>query len=104
MPKTGLTPITVDRFATWKVTRRQKRLNDQLKEKQTQTGKEYLLRKLQDKFYNEDEAANGSVWDLSEFRKAMKTEDKDEDIKDYGDGTDAFADAQTGKADSAVEK
>ncbi|CDK26169.1 unnamed protein product [Kuraishia capsulata CBS 1993] len=93
LPKTGLTPITLESFTKWKASHAQQKLDERNKEKRALTGREIVLKKFEDKFYNEeDDQEKGDEWDLSEFKKEI--EEIDENIKDYGDGSAAFAKEQ----------
>ncbi|OUM55155.1 hypothetical protein BVG19_g4645 [[Candida] boidinii] len=94
LPKKNLTPITPITFAKWKKEHVLKRLNDNKKDKRILTGKEIIMKKFSDKFYEEEEISNdkGTEIDMSAFKKEI--EDIDENVKDYGDGRSAFAESQ----------
>lgn len=84
LPKTGLTPITVETFARWKENNKIKKLNDKEKDGKKLTGREIIEKKFLDKNYYENEDDASQAFDLSEFRKELEPED--DNIKDYGDG------------------
>lgn len=91
LDKSSFTPITIETFKIWKEKQRSKKEEEKKKEEQSGkkvlTGREIILQKFADKFYTEEDDANqGSEWDLSEFKQALP--DTDENIKDYGDGSD----------------
>jgi hypothetical protein len=97
LPKTNLTPITPESFAKWKKEHKQQRLNSQAKEKHQLTGREIVLKRFEDKFLREEElnGDHGTEIDMSQFKKELdEIEHEDEPkVKDYGDGTGAFAEA-----------
>ncbi|GME98908.1 unnamed protein product [Ambrosiozyma monospora] len=104
LPKDKLTPITQETFRKWKVEHRQSRLNEKAKSeaaKSTKTGREIILEKYQNKYFQEDDvgADRGTEIDMSAFKKELdeiqKAEDEGEEIKDYGDGSKAFLDANS---------
>jgi hypothetical protein len=82
LPKSGLTPVTLESFAKWKKENQIKKFNDKKKEKVKLTGREIFEQKFLNKTYEEDET---DAFDMSEFKKALDPED--ENIKDYGDGS-----------------
>lgn len=88
LDKSKFTPITLETFKVWKVKQKAKREEERKKEQQSGkiplTGREILLKKYADKFYQDEESDQGDEMDLSEFRKALP-EDAGE-FKDYGDG------------------
>lgn len=87
LDRSSFTPITLESFAEWKKKIQAKREDDRLKEqklgKRPKTGREVILEKFADKYYEEDND-NGDEWDLSEFRKNLPEDETN--IKDYGDG------------------
>lgn len=96
MDKKNFTPITLDTFKEWKLKQQAKREAERQKEQQSGkrplTGREVLLKKYGDKFYQEEDSnAEGDEMDLSEFRKALPEDNVE--FKDYGDGPlfDAFS-------------
>lgn len=97
LPKGNLTPINPETFAKWKKEHRQKRLNMQTKDKPQLTGREIVLKRFEDKFLREEEigADHGTEIDMSQFKKAVEDiqDENEPKVKDYGDGTGAFADA-----------
>ncbi|CDR46668.1 CYFA0S25e00650g1_1 [Cyberlindnera fabianii] len=87
LPKTNLTPITMESFAKWKQQNEIKRLNDEKKnkEKAKRTGRQIFEEKYLNKVYVEEGGDDTEIaFDMSQFRKAL--EEGDENIKDYGDG------------------
>ncbi|KAK6455793.1 putative translation machinery-associated protein [Scheffersomyces xylosifermentans] len=88
LDKSKFTPITIETFKIWKQKQLNKRAEDKKKEEKSgrrlRTGKEVILEKFADKFYSEED--EGDQWDLSQFKKAVP-EDDDENVKDYGDGS-----------------
>lgn len=96
LPKTTLTPITLDSFVAWKKKNQLKKLHDReaaaKDPKRPLTGREVIEKKFADKFYSEEDASadQGVAWDLSEFTKALKDADSTVPFKDYGDGKSAF--------------
>lgn len=84
IPKTGLVPVTLETFAKWKQENQIKKFNDKKKEKTRINGREIFEQRFINKtsYYEEEE---GDAFDMSEFKKAMEPED--ENIKDYGDGS-----------------
>lgn len=91
LDKSSFTPITIESFKIWKDKQRSKKEEEKKKEEQSGkkvlTGREIILQKFADKFYTEEDDANqGSEWDLSEFKQALP--ETDENIRDYGDGSD----------------
>lgn len=84
LPKTGLTPITLETFNKWRENNQLKKLNEGKKDAKKLTGREVIEKKFLDKNYYEDNDDNSQAWDLSQFRKELDEEDKN--IKDYGDG------------------
>lgn len=99
LPKENLTPITPESFAKWKKEHKQKRINMKSKDKDKNrlTGREIVLKRFEDKFLREEEigADHGTEIDMSQFKSAIEEiEDENEPkVKDYGDGTNAFAEA-----------
>lgn len=87
LDRSKFTPITLQTFGEWKLKLRTKREEERKKEqasgKRPLTGRELLLKKFADKFY-QDEEDQGDEMDLSEFRTALPETEK---FKDYGDGT-----------------
>ncbi|ODQ78230.1 hypothetical protein BABINDRAFT_162894 [Babjeviella inositovora NRRL Y-12698] len=105
LPKGNLTPITWKSFVKWKQEHREKRLNEKSKNKKALTGKEVILKKFADKFYEEEENADqGTAWDLSDFKNALKDDDKDENVMDYGDGSNAFGAEQEGPGEAEASE
>ncbi|KAH3677617.1 hypothetical protein WICMUC_001720 [Wickerhamomyces mucosus] len=85
LPKTGLTPITIETFQKWKSDNKIKRLNAKEKEGKKLNGKEIILKKFANSYNDDNDNDNDqNAWDLSQFKKAL--EDDDKHIKDYGDG------------------
>lgn len=88
LDKSKFTPITLDTFKVWKLKQKAKREEERKRELQSGkiplTGREIILKKYADKFYQEEDNDQGDELDLSEFRKALP-EDSGE-FKDYGDG------------------
>lgn len=99
LPKNNLTPITPESFAKWKKEHKQRRLNKTSKDKHQLTGREIVLKRFEDKFLREEELngedSNGTEIDMSQFKKQIEEiEDENEPkVKDYGDGSNAFAEA-----------
>lgn len=88
LPKTGLTPITVETFKKWKESNIAKKLNSDKKEVKKLTGREVIQKKfLNNKFQDEEEEDNNDYFDFSKFKKELDPEDTN--IKDYGDGKNA---------------
>lgn len=97
----NLTPITPESFRKWKKEHQLKRLNEKKKVaangKKIMTGREVIEQRFKDKLIAEGsyDAATGElkndedddVWDLSEFQKTLREAEKDENIRDYGEGT-----------------
>ena len=67
------------------------------KDKKQLTGREIVLKRFEDKFLREEElsADHGTEIDMSQFKNALdEIEDENEPkVKDYGDGSNAFAEA-----------
>lgn len=88
LDRSALTPITVNTFNEWKAKQRLKREDDRKKELQKNgrkvlTGRELILEKFSDKYYNEDDNENNDdEIDLSGFRQSLPEIEKQ--IKDYG--------------------
>ncbi|KAH3688167.1 hypothetical protein WICPIJ_000849, partial [Wickerhamomyces pijperi] len=60
------------------------------KAKRDLTGREIIIKKFADKFYQEEDTGDkGTEIDMSAFRDAIE-EVEEENIKDYGDGKNAF--------------
>ncbi|KAG0683465.1 hypothetical protein C6P40_000085 [Pichia californica] len=100
LPKGNLTPINPETFATWKKEHKQKRLNLLTGEKHRLTGREIVLKRFEDKFLREEEenmanGEHGTEIDMTQFKNAIQeVEDENEPkVKDYGDGSGAFAEA-----------
>ncbi|GMM30753.1 Tma46 protein [Martiniozyma asiatica (nom. inval.)] len=96
LPKTNLTPINPETFAIWKKEHRQKMVNSKKDTKKILSGREIVEQRFKDKFYREEEitADRGTEIDMSQFKKTLEEVDDDEPtIKDYGDGSNAFAEA-----------
>lgn len=88
LDKSKFTPITLDTFKVWKMKQKEKKEEEKKKEnaKRPLTGREIILKKFSDKFYQEQEGADdGEEMDLSEFRKALP--ETSGEFKDYGDGS-----------------
>lgn len=89
LDRSSFTPITLETFAVWKKKVQAKREDERQKElklnKRPKTGREIILEKFADKYY-EEENNEGDEWDLSEFRKDLPEDGSL--IKDYGDGHD----------------
>lgn len=100
LPKDNLTPITPESFVKWKKEHKQQRLNAKNKAKNLQsqlTGREIVLKRFEDKFLREEELNgdhSGEI-DMSQFKQELEEiEDENEPtVKDYGDGSNAFAEA-----------
>lgn len=98
LDKSLFTPITLQTFKNWKLKQQAKKEEEKKKDQQSGkrplTGREILIKKYADKFYKDEESEQGDEMDLSEFRKALPTEDQG--FKDYGDGPlfDAFGDKE----------
>lgn len=88
LDKSKFTPITLDSFKKWKIMQKAKRDEEKKKEqlsgKRPLTGREILIKKYADKYYQEEESEQGDEMDLSEFKKALPTDEGD--ILDYGEG------------------
>ncbi|GMM46133.1 Tma46 protein [Pichia kluyveri] len=97
LPKTNLTPINSETFAKWKKEHRLQRLNAKSSEKNKLTGREIVLKRFEDKFLREEElsADHGTEIDMSQFKSAIDeiVDENEPKVKDYGDGTGAFAEA-----------
>ncbi|ODV85536.1 hypothetical protein CANARDRAFT_189904, partial [[Candida] arabinofermentans NRRL YB-2248] len=96
LPKDKLTPINPETFAIWKKKHIQSKQNQREKEniKPTLSGKEIILKKYQDKYFEEEEIGKdrGTEIDMSEFKKELDDiEDDTIEVKDYGDGINAFS-------------
>lgn len=92
LDKSKFTPITQETFQKWKTEQREKketqRKEDEKKgNKRPLTGREVILQKFSDKYYTEEDDG-GDTWDLSQFKSELP-EETDENIKDYGDGSNA---------------
>ncbi|AMD21551.1 HFL305Cp [Eremothecium sinecaudum] len=93
LDKTKLTPITVTNFAEWKLKHMKEKENSEKEynSKKKPSGREVLLKKyMEDNKFTFDEEANdinGTTWDLSEFTKALRSEQLSDGIKDFGDGS-----------------
>lgn len=88
LDKSKFTAITLDTFKVWKLKQKAKKEEEKKKEnaKRPLTGREIILKKFSDKFFQEQEGADeGEEMDLSEFRSALP--ETTEDFKDYGDGS-----------------
>lgn len=89
LDKSKFTPITLDTFKEWKLRQKAKKEEEKKKEnaKRPLTGREIILKKFADKFYQEeDNNDDGDEMDLSEFRKNLP-ESGEQEFKDYGDGS-----------------
>lgn len=99
LDKRSFTPITAESFRQWKIGQRSKRDNQrkeaEKKGKRPLTGREVILEKFSDKYYTEEDDGNGESWDLSQF-KPQQSDDGNENIKDYGDGSNAMEYYQEG--------
>lgn len=98
LPKTGLTPINPESFAKWKKEHKLQLSKSKDKKKIILSGREIVQKKFSDKMFRDEEllAETGTEFDMSEFKKAMsgiEVEGNEPTIKDYGDGTNAFAEA-----------
>lgn len=93
-------PITIENFNEWKAKQKAKKEDERRKEegKRILTGKEIILQKFADKFYQEDD--QGTEWDLSEFKQALPETDT---IKDYGDGHSNDIGSNASEAHTQVE-
>ncbi|EGW31286.1 uncharacterized protein SPAPADRAFT_140758 [Spathaspora passalidarum NRRL Y-27907] len=91
LDRSKFTPITAETFQKWKQEQRKKRdlqrKEDEKKAKRPLTGREIILQKFSDQYYTEEDEG-GDTWDLSQFKQNLPETD-DENIKDYGDGTNA---------------
>lgn len=87
LDKSKFTPITAETFVAWKTKQNAKRdkRTEQEKTKTGLTGREIILKKFSDKFYQEEDV--GNQWDLSQFTKALDDGEADTNYKDYGDGS-----------------
>ncbi|AOA64991.1 Translation machinery-associated protein 46 [Komagataella phaffii CBS 7435] len=101
LPKKDLTPITWETFVKWKaehVKRKQElQAKKDIKDKKPKTGKEIILEKFSDKFFQAEEisADKGVAFDLSQFRISDNNiADEGVAFRDYGDGSAAFAESQ----------
>lgn len=99
LPK-NLTPMTQETFTAWKSEHKQQLNASKVKRgKPVLTGREIVMKKYQDRFFREEELAaaddKGTIVDMSAFRKELNAIDEKEmqGIKDYGDGSNAFAEA-----------
>lgn len=99
LPKTGLTPVTLETFSKWKADNQIKKLNEKKNEKVRLTGREIFEQKFLDKSsaYEEDES---DAFDMTAFQKALDPED--ENIKDYGDGSHVSFKSPSEKKDAAA--
>lgn len=88
LDKSKFTPITIKTFNEWKakINAKKAEREQQEKTKRSLTGKEIIKAKFADKFYTEEDT--GESWDLSQFKSDLP-EVEDENIKDYGDGSNA---------------
>lgn len=104
LPKTGLTPVTIESFNKWKLDNKIKKENDKKKEKTKLTGREIFEQKFLNKTFNQDEEDESEdAFDMSEFKKALEPED--ENIKDYGDGSNVtFEMLKTKDEEKSLEK
>ncbi|VEU22571.1 DEKNAAC103402 [Brettanomyces naardenensis] len=100
LPRNQLTPMTQETFAKWKKDHREKIQSERAKQPKRimLTGREIVMKKFQDRFFREEEelaAEKGTEVDMSEFRKELRDIEEKEikSIKDYGDGLNAFAEA-----------
>ncbi|ODV96030.1 hypothetical protein PACTADRAFT_49450 [Pachysolen tannophilus NRRL Y-2460] len=102
-----LTPITLESFAKWKKTHNQRLQSEKEKQQQLSngkkvlTGREFVIQRFADKFYKEEENENDRAFDLSTFKRQTDDEENGE-VKDYGDGSTAFAQSQF--SNSTTEK
>ncbi|RCK54932.1 Translation machinery-associated protein 46 [Candida viswanathii] len=90
LDKSKFTPITIESFAKWKKEQLDKKQNQKKENerggKRILTGREVILEKFSDKYYTEED--DGDTWDLSQFKSNLP-DTSDENIKDYGDGSNA---------------
>lgn len=86
LDKSKFTPITAKTFVEWKtnINAKKAKREEQENKKRSLTGREIIKEKFSDKFYTEEDS--GESWDLSAFKSALPEVD-DENIKDYGDGS-----------------
>ncbi|KAG7809407.1 hypothetical protein KL921_003404 [Ogataea angusta] len=90
LPRDKLTPITPATFAEWKKKHTQEKEKQSETAKKALTGREIIIKKFADKFYREEDTGDkGTEIDMSQFRVALDEVDN-ENIKDYGDGRNAF--------------
>lgn len=105
LDRSKFTPITLETFKKWKLDQRAKKAAEKKKEEQSGkrqlTGREIMIKKYADKYYQEDEN-EGDEMDLSEFRQTLPD---DTEFKDYGDGEfDQFGDEEKKEGDAVEEK
>lgn len=104
LDRSKFTPITLATFKKWKLEQQAKRAAEKKKEEQSGkrqlTGREILIKKYSDKFYQEEDN-EGDEMDLSEFKTALPD---GEEVKDYGDGTQFynFDEEETNAADESA--
>ncbi|RLV93828.1 Translation machinery-associated protein 46 [Spathaspora sp. JA1] len=91
LDKSKFTPITQETFKKWKQEQLNKRelqrKEDEKKGKRPLTGREIILQKFSNQYYTEED--EGDSWDLSQFKQDLPATEEDENIKDYGDGSNA---------------
>lgn len=88
LDKLKFTAITIESFDKWKKLQVEKKeaaaKKEEARAKRPKTGREVILEKFADKFYQEEDDG-GDTWDLSQFKSELP--DTDENVKDYGDGS-----------------
>ncbi|KAK6462185.1 putative translation machinery-associated protein [Scheffersomyces coipomensis] len=89
LDKTKFHPITIESFNEWKKKINAKKDDDRKKEEKSGrrvlTGREVILQKFADKYYTEEDDG-AEQFDLAALRHNLPHDD-DENIKDYGDGS-----------------
>lgn len=107
LDKSNLTPITIENFGTWKRDHVTKKLNLEQKEqeKNKPTGREVVLKLyMENKKFDESDLhdmTKGSEIDLTEFKKALR-DTEDDDIKDYGDGSNPTFEIKTRRVEPNI--
>lgn len=104
LDRTKFTPITWDTFLVWKKQVMSKRDDERRKDeaKRQLTGKEIILKKFADKYYEEANNDDGDAFDLSVFKKDLP-EESDENIKDYGEGYNFYEQAPPASTEAAAD-
>lgn len=96
LDRNQLTPMTQETFSSWKKNHRQKLLNEKSKKQKAKlTGREIVLSKFQDRYFREEEEEEGNEVDMTDLRNQLREIELKElgsqQMKDYGDGSKAFA-------------